>query len=1600
MEFRKKHIPLIGLFFLGMFVFLLPLTIKAQPCDCSDTADPPFLARGSTPNLLLMVDNSASMYDIAYTKSDGTVCYDDSYNGGVSYSGYFEGASWYAYSTANSRFEPAAGGVCAGAAGATAYANSDVCVVTKTALVGGVNTTIVDSFKAKGNFLNWATASKFDIEKQILTGGKYDGTELESEGRGCSGNSFIKQVGVTSAGKSYKLVLGVRSDYDKTDNIDTTLIDIFDITATGFSPTRCQEAIALMRDPTGLGQVKQAVTDCMNYVGAAPGEHDKQALVESLHDCWYLQKQGGWPGGGAQGFNFEKWCKEAYDRGDDPRAIMIDDAAYVCAGDSTDLKPKGGFIGECWTPPGQCSDRLCGAGPPLAFNERCKNGKVERCTNWNTGKKVCKNESDWVVVKDCVGGGATGSWKTPAELMLIDPAWTTLDKCITAARERFCGYIKVPQVVDPSDLQMSTGETWNLPAMLMSQGASGQLGDPIATLKGRLQLETAPSGLLQLYADKMRIGAMAFNYDGTKSECSKPLPYVTYDCGDPDNKDGTYLVQPIGRGAANTASLISNINKIKANAWTPLAEAVYNAIGYYTQRADLRLNATDFPVNSPPVTAWCEKNNLLIITDGASTADQNGSVLSKGSEAGDGDADKNCGDLFGSTSLDDLTHYAWKGNIFSGSPYASAELYNKISTFFVVAGTPRDTGGNDECNPKILLNNAAANGGTTAPYIATTPAELKKKIEEALRDILKRAAAGSAASVIAATRGGEGAVYQAIFWPQLDDPAGNPTVSWGGEVHALLVDAHGRLYSDEDGDKALSAADNRVVFFYDLANNATMACYGEVNAAGVCSGPVKNLHEVKYLWSAAEWLAGVSDADIESNRATYISNQKKRYIFTWNDLNNNGSVEAGAGLDSNEVLSFVPGKNWSALPVSVGTRPAVPYDFNVSTNVAVDAIVSWVRGKDTPADRKRLVPKPANFAAGLPATITWRLGDIIHSTPTAVGRPAEGFNIPYRDTSYGEFLDKYQHRRNVIYFGGNDGLLHAINGGFYSESRKGFCRSAGCVDNPASPELGAELWAYAPYNLLPHLHCLKKTDYLHKYYMDLKPRIFDVQIFTPDADHPQGWGTILVAGMRQGGGRVDTGQSPDTRKFASSYVVMDITNPEKPPVLLGELTFDPATSMDLAHTVSIPAVVPMKKGAATKWYLVVGSGPTDINSTGFSTWGSDGTSNQKPRVGVFPLDTLTTGSKLFRIPSAAPNAGSPAGSYVLTDSGNGMVSDIISVDYDLFKDYRADALYFGTIEGDYASNGDTWRGKLYRWVTNADDDMTSPEKWGKSKVELGPPGVMFDPARPVTAAPSVGYDGFNFWIYFGTGRFMHKDDKTDISSNAQETYYGIKEPLDCDGNFTWAKVANTDAMMPPAPFDVPGTRKLLRVDQILVQQADKAQEALLSCQGGGSGCLPTGVTHFADLVEYIAGEGCMYDDNKAPKGYSGTDGWYLRFPAERERNLGQATLLGGLLTFTTYQPFDDVCRPEGEAFLYGAFYQTGTAWYKSVFNEDIGLKNGNVVSRVGIGRGLATTPNLHVGRQEGTKAFAQTSTGAIVEINQPNLPIKTHKSGRMNWRSE
>lgn len=1716
--------------------------ITANEICTIGTAEPPFLSTAVIPNLMLVIDNSASMLDLGYI-NDANYCYDSSYNNVKTYAGYFTPSKMYVYDLTNKMFRLNAthASVYDTAVFTDIYSLTDVIYIK----VNGVLN--VTAFKASGNFLNWAAASKLDIQKEILTGGKYESSQLVMESRGCIERRMVREIAVTDSGGNAKSVtLGVRppqeekfsawavttayavgkivSDggslykcttagtsgaistvndntlvsppaprwalYTKTrwtagaayvagdivvdptqantidegsmyiatqggtasasggvvvDNAgdasrpkwepyNLTQIEIFETIAGGYNEAACQLAINELAfgDPS-LGQLKGYIDACMADNALASGNtgdtsNFNAAFNHSIHNCWYSAKHSGtWPPGSGPVQAIKPACKAIYptDGTTQPWDITTEVGGYVCYGVwDGDVNPstKIGYVGRCWKP---------ASGSPTCTKTHPTTGE---CQKWD------------------YSGVVAGAWDAAG--------YASEDDCIEQALKDYCGVADIPQVVDPSDLIAGTvtgetGEFWNIPALLTDSGVVAQLGQPLLVMKGLIEQPAAPSGIIQDYKNDIRMGVMVFNAEGSKYECDpsrlNPVTGVLYKCTD-YNKDGGKVVREINQSDAHTDNLVADINAIKATSWTPIAEAMYNTIGYYSQQSSIRLNLSDFQTTTDPVQYTCQKNNVLIITEGASTADVNDAVktfvegaIGQGGDTDTTDSSADCGVLNGSTYLDDLTYIA--KNYFKNLP----DCANKeaINTYIVVSGTLRNIG-SGECSPQTLLENAALNGGTTI-YDASDPADLEFQLRQAFTAIRAGASAGSAASVISSSRSGEGASYQAIFWPSTDVSGADP-VTWTGEVHAMLVDSFGYLYEDSNHNRTLDSGDLNVVFYFNQTSKQTKACNGTVETQTidgieqqVCTGTSKDLDTVDYLWSANDWLTSItpnvtdpfpaaadSTKDILVNRTSvttpvaseYISNTRKRFIFTWNDRDNDGIVKQTTGAD-NEVLSFDTTQDWFNLSVD-GSRSKIPWDFGVTSTAGVNEIVRWVRGLDQSGKRSRQL------------TTTWRLGDVIHSTPVSVAAPAEGFHFLYRDNSYAEFVSEYKTRRHMIYFGANDGMLHAVNGGFYSEAQKKFCLDKACTDPGTAPVLGAELWAYVPYNLLPHLKCMTNPGYQHKYFVDQRPRIFDVRIWDDnDSVHKRGWGTILVGAMRYGGAKISAGaldlvdpvgadKPLDTREFTSSYFILDITDPESPPVLLAEMTQRSGSETEMGYTLAIPTLVVMKDGTTPsdyKWYLVLGSGPTNL----------DGTSSQQAKVAVMPLDWLGQGvssALSFRIPNQTPQdsgAWTEGGVFAIKDSSdnpvnNSFISDLVSVDFDLNANYKADVVYFGVVSGTWGA----WGGGMYRLVTRkVDGSATKPSEWATllnsapftdtQKPIASNPLPLIDTGQPVTASASVGTDGKNFWVYFGTGRFLYPNDKSDSSSNAQQTYYGIKEPMTfaenaggCKGSFSWQTVEKTGTYNNDDYTAIPpktGEQGLVRVDQILVGEAPSASAAALTCIGGGNTCLdPNGdssldFVKFDGLLNYIVGTGC---GNDKPSDKTGTDGWYKNFVplANKERNVGSATLLGGLVTYTSYQPNDNICEAEGQGYLYGVYFQTGTSFYIPVFVSafSTGLDAGdNVIDKVSLGKGLATTPNLHVGKQEGAKAFVQTSTGTIVEIPQPNLPVQNAKTGKAAW---
>src|SRR5207249_1359663 len=384
------------------------------------------------------------------------------------------------------------------------------------------------------------------------------------------------------------------------------------------------------------------------------------------------------------------------------------------------------------------------------------------------------------------------------------------------------------------------------------------------------------------------------------------------------------------------------------------------------------------------------------------------------------------------------------------------------------------------------------------------------------------------------------------------------------------------------------------------------------------------------IWEGGRRLALLSPgATCEGSTAWPISGNMSqggntcRRILTWADFDNDGLVSIServefraTPLSSSGLCPYLGGQlvvycTDSALITAADIAANPGFSAN---GCAVDTvrkacaekeainIINWVRGSQVPGLRDRTFNVRNDSGAIVRAQ--WRLGDVVNATPVVVGAPSTRFDVIYGDQTYATFFQRYKDRRQVAYVGANDGMLHAFNGGFFNNddrpldgtgpivqarfttTPKKLGTSTDCAALPCdgsvttysfrsdAPPLGAELWAFIPQDLLPQLRWLTATDYDHVYFVDLTPKVTDVRIFTPDADHPGGWGTILIGGFRLGGsctnctssqgtppvvkgrprvvqadfnnngtttdtGNGASGKNSDFRVFLSSYFVLD-----------------------------------------------------------------------------------------------------------------------------------------------------------------------------------------------------------------------------------------------------------------------------------------------------------------------------------------------------------------------------------------------------------------------------------------------------------------------------
>jgi type IV pilus assembly protein PilY1 len=495
----------------------------------------------------------------------------------------------------------------------------------------------------------------------------------------------------------------------------------------------------------------------------------------------------------------------------------------------------------------------------------------------------------------------------------------------------------------------------------------------------------------------------------------------------------------------------------------------------------------------------------------------------------------------------------------------------------------------------------------------------------------------------------------------------------------------------------------------------------------------------------------------------------------------------------------------------------------------------------------------------------------------------------------------------MVFVGANDGMLHAFKLGSLELKWSGqdidFEKA-----RLTGTDLGKEMWAFIPKNVLPYLKYLKDTEYCHIQSVDLTPYLFDASIEAPGIPSTgnywqltktvNSWRTILIGGMKHGGACrnstnttcTDCVKTPIPNVGYSSYFALDVTDQNNPKLLwefsnenLGFTSSGPAIVRISSRTAGSTSSTADGKTTDGRFFVVFGSGPTgpiDGPSQKFQ-----GRSDQNLQ--LFVLD-LKTGSTVTVIDTGIANA---------------FAGSILNANFDSDLDYQDDAVYIPYVKKCTSTTtyctANTWTdGGVLRLLTNANlngNDVSAtgntalnPGNWRYSKV--------MDGIGPVTSAVTriLNKNTGKLRLYFGTGRYFFRSSTGTDDPSTQRHLFGIVEPC----------------------YD--GSYKAVCLDNItsndLTRNVSELGPVDLTTTAGSSDTEGWYITLEAPGV-------FTYDENG-----NGTTADDVARTYNSERVITDPLASStGVVFFTTYKPYNDLCTIGGKTFIWAVKYDTGGA---------------------------------------------------------------------------
>ena len=344
------------------------------------------------------------------------------------------------------------------------------------------------------------------------------------------------------------------------------------------------------------------------------------------------------------------------------------------------------------------------------------------------------------------------------------------------------------------------------------------------------------------------------------------------------------------------------------------------------------------------------------------------------------------------------------------------------------------------------------------------------------------------------------------------------------------------------------------------------------------------------------------------------------------------------------------------------------------------------------------------------------LGDIVNANPVFVGpviRNLRESNNP----GFSAFADLKASRAGVVYVGGNDGMLHAIN-----------APPAPTNATDIVAEGGKELWAYVPSQFFredsPSNTGLRNlglpadgtapNQFQHRYYVD--GRLFAANVdFNNSSAATRNWRTILVGGLGKGG---------------NGYFALDVTEPTAADAsaaaskFLWEFNPSASANVSMGYSYGSPIAFRIRSSdGKTRWVVAVASGYN----------------NSKGKGHVWLLNP-ETGDELYRFDVTGGSGSDPINlghiNAFMPDAESGI----------------ADSIYASDMQGNIWRmdlNNLTLRNSLSDPIPN--DNLNKPlASFGSNNPFTSPPVITRSLLDPLGAR----------WVVAGSGRLLAASDKS------------------------------------------------------------------------------------------------------------------------------------------------------------------------------------------------------------------------------------------------